>query len=99
METNTTIQCDQCEALMINGRFCHETGCHNSRKTWVSEREEWVRFVECRECGCDVEEGTASNPRSASFSTFHALNGDKPSARVSIEEWHLIASPRLSSAR
>ena len=24
--------CDQCEAAMINGVFCHETGCPNSRK-------------------------------------------------------------------
>jgi hypothetical protein len=25
-------KCDQCVALMINGVFCHETGCPNSRK-------------------------------------------------------------------
>lgn len=28
--------CDQCEAAMINGVFCHETGCPNARK----EREQ-----------------------------------------------------------
>ena len=44
--------------LSINGIPCHETGCPNSRKTWVAERGEWVRFVECFECGCEVEEGT-----------------------------------------
>ncbi len=51
------MHCDQCEAAMINGVFCHETGCPNSKKTWVAERDAWVRFVACRECGCDVEEG------------------------------------------
>ena len=59
MTVTATIHCDQCEALMINGVFCHETGCPNARKTWVAEREEWVRFIECRECGYDVELGTS----------------------------------------
>jgi hypothetical protein len=52
------MRCNQCEAAMINGLFCHETGCPNSRKTWVADRGEWVLFVECRECGADVEVGT-----------------------------------------
>ena len=52
------MRCNQCEAAMINGLFCHETGCPNSRKTWVEERGEWIKFVECRECGADVEVGT-----------------------------------------
>jgi hypothetical protein len=25
-------RCDQCVALMINGVFCHETGCPNKKK-------------------------------------------------------------------
>ncbi|KKL55360.1 hypothetical protein LCGC14_2256210 [marine sediment metagenome] len=25
-------QCDQCEAMMINGVYCHEIGCPNIRK-------------------------------------------------------------------
>lgn len=33
--------CNQCEALMINGVFCHETGCPNSRKVWDDE-DGWV---------------------------------------------------------
>ena len=45
----------ECEAARINGVFCHETGCPNQKKTW---RGEWVRFLTCFECGCDVEEGT-----------------------------------------
>jgi hypothetical protein len=56
-KTAVRLHCDQCQALMINGVFCHETGCPNSNKTWVAEREAWVRFLECRECGCDVEAG------------------------------------------
>jgi hypothetical protein len=49
------MKCDQCEAAMINGVFCHETGCPNSSKTFVDG--EWIRFIECRECGCEVREG------------------------------------------
>lgn len=55
------VRCNQCAAAMINGVFCHETGCPNSRKTWIAERGEWVRFVECRECGDDVEVGESCN--------------------------------------
>ena len=51
------VSCDQCNMLSINGVACHEHGCPNSRKTWVADRQEWVRFVECFECGCDVEVG------------------------------------------
>lgn len=36
--------CDQCEAAMINGVFCHETGCPNS---WKDQAKA------CFECGCD----------------------------------------------
>jgi hypothetical protein len=42
--------------LSINGVPCHETGCPNARKTWVQARG-WVRYIECRECGCEVEQG------------------------------------------
>lgn len=53
------MHCDQCQMLSINGLPCHETGCPNSRKTWIAERGEWVRFVECWECGSEVEAGTS----------------------------------------
>jgi hypothetical protein len=46
------IKCDQCDACMINGVFCHETGCPNSRKRW--ENGEWVKYRKCFTCGCDV---------------------------------------------
>jgi hypothetical protein len=52
------MRCDQCEMLSINGVACHETGCPNSRKTWVPDRGEWVLFLDCRECGYPVESGT-----------------------------------------
>lgn len=51
MATQTTarISCDQCTAAMINGVFCHETGCPNSRKVfWM---DEWITPVKCGECG------------------------------------------------
>jgi hypothetical protein len=51
------MNCNQCEMLSINGTGCHEHGCPNSRKTWVPERGEWVTFVECFYCGCEVEAG------------------------------------------
>jgi len=51
------IACDQCSAASINGVFCHETGCPNSRKTWDPERGQWIKYVTCFECGCEVEQG------------------------------------------
>jgi hypothetical protein len=52
------MRCDQCEMLSINGVPCHETGCPNSRKTWIEERGEWVVFLDCFACGFPVESGT-----------------------------------------
>ena len=51
------IRCDQCEAAMINGVFCHETGCPNTNKAYDKETGEWVRVNICGECGCEVLEG------------------------------------------
>ena len=50
-------RCDQCEALVINGVYCHETGCPNSRKTWIEDRQAWILFLPCSACGSDVEVG------------------------------------------
>ena len=33
-------RCNQCEALVINGVFCHEHGCPNEKKEFVDG--EWV---------------------------------------------------------
>lgn len=52
-----SIRCDSCAMVSINGTGCHETGCPNSGKTWDADRQAWVRYVACRECGCDVEQG------------------------------------------
>lgn len=48
-------QCGQCEALYINGLFCHEHGCPNEQKRWIDG--EWIEFVTCSECGYDVRVG------------------------------------------
>ena len=48
-------RCGQCEALYINGLFCHEHGCPNEQKRWIDG--EWVKFITCFECGYDVVEG------------------------------------------
>ena len=48
-------RCDQCEALMINGVFCHETGCPNIKAKYIDGA--WVKFYECFECGYEVREG------------------------------------------
>lgn len=46
------IRCDQCEAVMINGLFCHETGCPNSKCEWIDGQ--WTEMRKCFECRCDV---------------------------------------------
>ena len=37
-------QCPQCEALMINGVYCHETGCPDKWRNTVAE---------CKWCGTE----------------------------------------------
>ena len=51
------MECDSCQMLSINGMPCHETGCRNARATWNADRERWIHYVTCRECGEDVERG------------------------------------------
>lgn len=43
--------CDQCEALIINGVFCHEQGCPNQNKQWHEEDEVWLSVITCDICG------------------------------------------------
>ena len=53
------MKCDQCEALTINGVFCHETGCPNSKKQWYVNG--WFDVYHCPECGTDYfEDGAAA---------------------------------------
>ena len=35
--------CNQCEALMINGVFCHETGCPNIERRYNPTTKEWEK--------------------------------------------------------
>lgn len=37
----SNIDCNQCEAMMINNVFCHEPGCPNESKVWNPEEESW----------------------------------------------------------
>ena len=55
----TPMRCNQCEALMINGVFCHETGCPNRNARCIDG--EWIRFYECRECGDEIPKGESCN--------------------------------------
>jgi hypothetical protein len=50
------MRCNQCEALMINGVFCHETGCSNTKSRYDVASDEWIRQRKCFECGCTVDE-------------------------------------------
>ncbi len=43
------MNCPSCEALMINGVFCHETGCPDA---WKDYRRD------CRECGISFKPET-----------------------------------------
>lgn len=58
------MNCNQCEMLSINGVNCHEQGCPNSGKRF--EEGEWVRYFQCWDCGCDVQEGEACDCRTLS---------------------------------
>lgn len=48
------MHCDQCEVLMINGVFCHETGCPNSGSRWRGDT--WVSQRNCFVCGCTADD-------------------------------------------
>jgi len=50
-------KCDQCEQLRINGVVCHEIGCPNMGRTYDPDREQWIKYVECWDCGFKVEVG------------------------------------------
>lgn len=50
------VRCDQCEALMINGIFCHETGCVNAHSRYDAESGEWIRQRKCFDCGFTVDQ-------------------------------------------
>ena len=49
------MKCDECDAAMINGVFCHETGCPNTRKRYDSSSDTWKTICICRECGGEYD--------------------------------------------
>lgn len=53
---NKRFRCNQCEAAMINGVFCHETGCPNSNSRYDANSDTWIKQRKCFECGCMVDE-------------------------------------------
>ena len=48
-------RCDRCEALMIQRRFCHETGCPNTNSRYDAEDDRWIKQRKCFECGQTVD--------------------------------------------
>lgn len=48
-------RCDSCEALVINGVYCHETGCPNTHSRYDAESDSWIKQRKCFECGCTVD--------------------------------------------
>jgi RNase P subunit RPR2 len=48
-------KCNQCQALMINGVFCHETGCPNTNSRYDVDIDEWIKTRKCDECGNTVD--------------------------------------------
>jgi hypothetical protein len=49
------MRCDSCEAMMINGHFCHETGCPNTRSRYDRESDTWIPQRTCFLCGFTVD--------------------------------------------
>ena len=49
------MRCDQCEAVMINEMFCHETGCPNAKARYDKKACMWVQQYRCFECGCSAD--------------------------------------------
>ena len=49
------MRCNSCEALMINGHFCHETGCPNANARYDADSGDWIKQRKCFDCGCTVD--------------------------------------------
>lgn len=52
------MRCPQCEAAMINGIFCHETGCPNTHARYDVETDSWIAQYTCSICGYQHDVGT-----------------------------------------
>lgn len=55
--TKTKLGCNQCNAGMVDGSFCHQPGCPNTGKTWVAECGQWIAFQVCSECNSIIALG------------------------------------------
>ena len=55
MATKIRIHCDQCEAAMINGVFCHEIGCPNRGRRFDPDTGDWIKQRKCPTCGYLVD--------------------------------------------
>lgn len=49
------VRCNQCEAVIINGLYCHETGCPNAKARYDMESDTWIKQRKCLECGSTVD--------------------------------------------
>lgn len=55
MDKGDYMKCNQCVAAMINGVFCHETGCPNTNSRYDVDSDEWIKQSKCFTCGCMVD--------------------------------------------
>lgn len=51
-------RCDQCEMVSINGHACHEVSCPNMGARFDTDTGEWIKQIECGECGQANDAGT-----------------------------------------
>jgi hypothetical protein len=50
--TSLRVKCTDCEALVINGLPCHETGCPAAKRPWV----EWNGLIVPGDLPCEIYE-------------------------------------------
>lgn len=55
IEKKYVMECNQCEAAMINGVFCHETGCPNTHARFDADTGEWIKQRVCYNCGNTID--------------------------------------------
>ena len=74
------MKCNQCEAAMINGVFCHEMGCPNTHAHYIDG--EWVKMYECRECG----EMVPADETCSCYDSYEEYD-EEPDLGVSDDNW------------
>lgn len=53
-------KCNQCDSAVINGVYCHESGCPNMGKKYNFESESWCEVYKCPECGFEYEDSESA---------------------------------------